>query len=161
VCSLKCRSTVERHLQCSLVDNTVKDCIGLVCALAASQVICFCASWWLALLAILALSQAFNQCSLAYLACGCLKKWTSVCNVCVSKHEGTWRMSHDGKNLNTITGTFVVFDRVSHYLCDLYLCPQQPFHACQCTTQNVDVILTLLHSFIKHDGSCTHTHIQR
>jgi len=68
-------------------------------------------------------------------------------------------MSHDGKKLNTMTGTFV-FDRVSHYLSDFYLCPQQPFYACQCTTQNRDVILTLLHSFIKHDGSCTHTHIQ-
>jgi len=34
----------------------------------------------------------------------------------------------------------------------------QPCCVCRCSQQYVDAVLTLLHSFIKHDGSDIHTH---
>ena len=60
-----------------------------------------------------------------------------------------------GKKFDIITCTFV-FHRVSRHLYDNCLQAAVP---CTDALQYVDEILTLLHSFIEHDGSCAHTYI--
>ena len=61
------------------------------------------------------------------------------------------------KKFSTIAGTFV-FHHVSR---TTILRPLSSADAHANALQQVDVILTLLHSFIKHDGSCIYIYMFR